>query len=226
MSCIRSFRYGIVLSVLLLVFVSCFGDKSVKKIKAGIVDFNISWNVSRSSKINGMPKSVKLLYSDQGYCLEFEKIFSFIGMRVVQEFNKDSVNCVLDMAGMGSYFEYPINTLRTNLDKLSCEKLKETKTILNYECSAVQYVSKSSNAIIKIFYTKKLDIDVVNRVVPKLKVDGAILGLHINKGSDEICLEATSISVKDVDSSLFVVPNDFLKNSYEQIATTLDNLVQ
>jgi len=223
---IRSFRYGIVLSVLLLVFVSCFGDKSVKKIKAGIVNFNISWNSNRSSKMNGMPKTVKMLYSDKGYCLEFEKIFSFIGMRVVQEFDKDSVNCVLDMAGIGSYFEYPINTLRTNLEKLSCEKLKETKTILNYECSAVQYVSKNNNAIVKIFYTKKLDIDVVNRVVPKLKADGAILGLHIRTGNDDIYLEATSISVKDVDSNLFVVPDDFLKNSYEQVATTLDNLVQ
>lgn len=226
MSCIRNFRCGIMLSVLLLVFVSCFGDKSAKKIKAGVVNYNISWNTGNSSSVKIMPKTLKLLYSDKGYCIEFEKMFSFIEMRVVHEFGKDTMNYILDMAGIGSYFGYPINNLRTNLDDLEFEMLKERRSILNYSCNVIEYYTKDSKSKIKLYYTRDLNIDVVNKVVPHIKTKGAILGVYISQGKDEIYLEATSVNVTDVDSNLFIVPKDFIKNSYKQMTKTFESIAQ
>lgn len=219
-------RYVLILSVFLMLFVSCFGDKNTKRVKAAVVDYNINWNTNNANKVDILPKNFKLMYSEKGFCLEFDKMLSFIGMRIVHEFKNDSLNYILDMSSIGSYFGYPVKALRSNFKNLEYKSLKETKSILDYKCNAIQYMSKDKKNTIKIFYSKDLNIDVINRLIPEIKFKGAILGIQIMQNNDCINIFASRINEQDVDSDLFIVPDNFIKNSFEQLSTTLNNLVQ
>jgi hypothetical protein len=219
----KTFKNIVILSFFLLFFISCIGSNNSKSIKTGSVEYSIVWN---TSKANSLPSNMRLLYSDMGYCLEFEKMFSFVGMRFSQKYKKDSLNFLLDMGAMGTYVEFPLADIRTNLKNLKIKKLSESKTILDYKCKVVQYSASGETFSMKVYYAEKLKIDVVNRIFPVLMIKGAILGIEILNKDSRVYIEATQISEQNVDSDLFIVPSDYIENSYEQVLSLIDGFVK
>jgi len=213
----------IFISLFLCLFISCVGGTSSKKVKAGSIDYKIAWN---TSKTNGLPKKMRLLYSEQGCCLEFEKMFSFIGLRFSKEFKRDSANFLIDMGGIGTYANFPMKDVSSRTNKVQSYKLSERKKILDYNCNTIQYRSNGELFSIKVYYTNKLNIDVVNRLLPEIETKGAILGIEIINKEDRVYIEATNVSEKQVDPNLFIVPKNYTKNSYKQILSVLNGFVK
>lgn len=211
------------LSFFLIVFISCLGTNNSKKIKAGVINYSIDWH---SSKASVLPSDLRLLYSEDGYCVEFSKIMSFIGTRFSYKFKSDSLNFMLDLGAVGTYTKFPAKNIRLSDNKFKVKKLTEKKKILDYECKAVKYVSQKEDLVLKLYYTEELNIDVVNRMLPTIKTKGAILGIDIINKKDRVYIHANKISEQNVDSNLFIVPNGYSKNSYKEILSVLKGIVK
>lgn len=217
----KTFKNIVFLSYFLFFFISC-GENN-KQIKAGSIDYNINWH---KSKLSSMPTNMRLLYSTQGYCLELDKMFSFVGIRLSQNYKSDSLNFLLDMATIGTYVEFPLSNLHSNTKKAKVDKLTEFKNILNYKCKTILYTSYERSFRMKVYYAEKLNIDFINRILPELNINGAILGIEFIRKGQRIYAEATKISEQDVDSNLFIVPKDYINNSYEELLAIIDGLMK
>lgn len=211
------------ISVFLCLFISCVGGTSSKKVKAGAIDYKIIWN---SSRANALPKTARLVYSDEGCCFEFEKILSFVSLRFNKNFKRDSASFLINMAGMGTYANIPMENVDRNMSKMRCIKLSERKKILNYNCNTIQYTGANKDVRVKVYYSKKLNIDVVNKLFPEIETKGAVLAVELQNKNEKVYIEATKISERDVDASLFEIPKDYAKNSYKQILNVLNGFVK
>ncbi|MGB5988804.1 MAG: hypothetical protein WBG43_03565 [Marinifilaceae bacterium] len=211
------------LSIFLIVFISCVGSTNSKKIKAGVIDYSIEWQSNKSSVL---PHNMRLLYSETGYCVEFGKIMSFIGTRFSYKFKSDSLNFMLDLGSVGTYAKFPSKNISLKKNKFKVKKLSERKTIMNHECKAVKYTSLKGDLVLNLYYSEKLNIDVVNRMLPSIKTKGAVLGIEIISKKERVYIHANKISEQNVDSDLFIVPDNYSKNSYKEILSVLKGVVK
>ncbi|HNV52763.1 MAG TPA: hypothetical protein PLH91_04285 [Tenuifilaceae bacterium] len=224
---------SIVMAFLVLTVSSCRDFIGKKRIKEGIIKYEITYDSTTSKKMDTrlLPSSLLVKFKDNNTLNTIDAFSGAISISIISNSNTNQFVTLVKVFNKKMYHEEP-NTdgkypaLYSRIPSVKIISNNEKCKLLGYNClKARGYFEDQPNSEFEIIYTKDIDISSPNINTPFEKIDGVMLGFNLRINSLMMQLKAQSVKKSKIPDETFSIPADYSLVDFQTI-TDLIYLLQ
>lgn len=236
----RIYLYILFIPVLLFFLIwlsACNNVSEQKRLTEGIITFEISYpNTDPGNILAGMlPNEMLLKFSGNNMVTEFNAGMGLIKIMLIANADSGRISQLLKI--MNKKYVYSVDSSRVSelyeeLPEMTVELTDETKEIAGYLCkkAVVTIKIRSPKDTLKethnIFYTQQLNVPEPNWCTPFKEIDGVLLEYQIMRYNIEMKFTAKSIMPANLDSTEFLIPDDYVGITKEEMDRLFESFKQ
>ncbi|MGE0088615.1 MAG: hypothetical protein AB7S50_03975 [Bacteroidales bacterium] len=229
----RYFLASIGILFLFLSITSCRDIVSRKRIKEGIIKYEITYD-STNSKIDTrlLPSSLVVKFKDNNTLNTIDAFSGAVSISIISNHTNQQFVTLVKVFNKKLYHEelnedghYP--ALYSKIPKVELDPDVETCKILGYNCYKTKgHFTDQPNSEFEIIYTKEIDINSPNINTPFEDIDGVMLGFNLRINSLMMQLKAKSIKKSKISDDTFIIPKGYTPVDFQTITDIIYLLQQ
>lgn len=229
----RYFRISIVLVLLIVFFSSCREMIGRKRIKEGIIKYEITYDSITSKKTDTrlLPSALIVKFKDNNTLNIIDAFSGAISIAIISNHTNQQFITLVKVFNKRLYHEEP-NTngkypaLYAKIPPVKIVSNHEKCKFLGYNCyKAKGYFADQPNSEFEIVYTNEIDINSPNINTPFEEIDGVMLSFNLRINSLMMQLNAKSVKKAKIADEVFSIPPDYTFVDFQTI-TDLIHLLQ
>jgi len=223
----------VVSSLFLLSITSCREIITKKRIKEGVIKYEITYDSATSKKmdIRLLPSSLIVKFKDNNTLNTIDAFSGAISISIISNHVNQQFVTLVKVFNKKLYHEEP-NTdgkypaLYAKIPSVKIISNHEPCRFMSYRCyKAKGYFADRPDSEFEIIYTKEIDINAPNINTPFEEIDGVLLAFNLRINSLMMRLEAKSVKKVKISDDTFSIPQDYTPVDFQTI-TDLIYLLQ
>lgn len=212
---------------------SCREIISKKRIKEGVIKYEISYDSSTSKKMDVrlLPSSLTVKFKDNNTLNTIDAFSGAISISIISNHANQQFITLVKVFNKKMYHEEP-NTngkypaLYARIPSVKITSNLEPCKFMSFRCyKAKGYFADKPESEFEIIYTKDIDISTPNINTPFEEIDGVMLAFSLRMNSLMMRLEAKSVKRGKISDDTFSIPQDYTSVDFQTI-TDLIHLLQ
>lgn len=158
-----------------------------------------------------LPEEMILYFKENKTCTEIKLGGGLFETRMISDGVNLTMNTLVQALGQKSVLKLNKQDVDLNYSDripLKLSVTNNTKSIAGYSCSEILVEDSTGNSF-NVYFTKELNVVNPNWSTPFRDIDGILLDYSLSFNGMIMHLIAKEITFKAVDSSLFVVPDNY-----------------
>lgn len=215
---------------LILLATSC-GTIDFSDQPQGVIVYNVTYLSNQSSMpTNLLPKKVVLKFRASKSITTIDGFMGMFSLSNISDFRKHTNTTTLRVVDNKYYCpgeKYQPPFFFDNLQDINITFLNDSKQIAGLNCKKALLQFKNQKLTpFEIYYTEEIKLKNPNKSTPLNSIDGVLMEFNIHLNNIEMRLCASTYTVENVSSDIFVIPDKYREISRQKMSGVINKLLE